>query len=617
MKQYTFLLSLFILLINISCQKNKHSETTSLSIPYEKFTLANGMDVILHLDKSDPIVAFAIQFHVGSGRETPGHTGFAHLFEHFMFSRSENVALGQFDQIIQNAGGSSNAGTGNDNTTYYEVVSKNALEKVLWLESDRLGFLTNAINKKALNIQQNVVQNEKRQYEDNAPYGYTDWVISKNLYPAGHPYNWTVIGEMQDLFKASVEDAKTFHDKFYVPNNATVVLSGDFEPAEVKKLMEKYFGEIKPGEKLIDPKPQPVALTETKKLYHEDNFARAAQLTMVWPTVEQFSPDSYALDYLAQLLSRGKKAPLYNVIEKEKRLASAPRAFNGSQEVAGSFNITITANEDIGLKDIEAAVFESFTRFENESFTDSDVERIKAGLEVNFYNGISNILGKSFQLATYNEFAGSPDYYKTDLERTKEVTKADIIRVYEKYIKNKPYLATSFVPKGKLNLATEGSVNAGVEEEDIQNATQVQIDDSSDQPIVKTPSSFDRTVIPADGPDPVTNVPLVWNEKLSNGLGVWGIEQNELPLVKFNIVFKGGHFLDKPEKPGVANLLAILLKQGTQNKTPQQLEEAIESLGSEININATGTTMIIRVSCLSRNYNATLALVQKILTKPR
>jgi zinc protease len=468
MKIHHYLLSLSILLTG--CTPEPES---GLNIPYEKFALANGLEVILHEDHSDPIIALAIQFHVGSGRESVGRTGFAHLFEHFMFSRSENVALGQFDQIIQDAGGSSNAGTGNDATTYFEVVSKNALEKVLWLESDRLGFLTNAINKKALNIQQNVVQNEKRQYEDNAPYGYTDWVISKNLYPEGHPYSWTVIGEMEDLFRASVGDAKSFHDKFYVPNNATMVLSGDFDPADAKRLIEKYFGEIQRGPELEDPKPQPVTLAETKKLYHEDNFARAAQLTMTWPAAEQFSTDSYALDYLAQVLSKGKKAPLYKVIEKEKKLATGPRADNGSQEVAGTFTISVTANEGVSLKDVESAVFESFQRFETEGFADADVERIKAGLETGFYNGISSILGKSFQLARYNEFAGSPDYYRTDLEKTKAVTRTDIMRVYEKYIRNKPYLATSFVPKGQPGLAAGGSSIAGVQEEDILTATQV------------------------------------------------------------------------------------------------------------------------------------------------
>ena len=590
---------------------------TEVNIPYEKFTLANGLDVILHEDHSDPIVAYAIQFHVGSGRESVGRTGFAHLFEHFMFSRSENVALGQFDEIIQDAGGSSNAGTGNDATTYFEVVSKNALEKVLWLESDRLGYLTNAINKKALNIQQNVVQNEKRQYEDNAPYGYTEWVIAKNLYPKGHPYSWTVIGEMEDLFNASVEDAKLFHDQFYVPNNATMVLSGDFDPVEAKRLIEKYFGEIKSGKKLTDPVPQPVVLAETKRLVHEDNFARAAQLTMTWPTVEQYSADSYALDYLGQLLSRGKKAPMYKVIEKEKKLASNPSAYNSSQEVAGTFSVTVTGNEGVNLKDVENAVYESFKRFETDGFTDADVERIKAGLETGFYNGISSILGKSFQLAQYNESAGSPDYYKTDLEKTKAVTKADILRVYEKYIKGKPCLITSFVPKGQPELAAEGSANAGVKEENILTATEVQIDESADEPIVRTTTSFDRTVIPGDGPEPVVIIPTVWKDKLANGMGIWGIEQNELPLVQFNITIKGGHYLDKPEKPGVASLMASLMNQGTKNKTPQELEEAIEALGARINVGCSGTAITISANCLARNFDATLALVEEMLLEPR
>ncbi len=602
------------LLAIVSCSTKPKSE---VNIPYEKITLANGLDVILHEDHSDPIVAYAIQFHVGSGRESEGRTGFAHLFEHFMFSRSENVALGQFDEIIQDAGGMSNAGTGNDATTYFEVVSKNALEKVLWLESDRLGFLTNAINKKALNIQQNVVQNEKRQYEDNAPYGFTEWTLAKNLYPKGHPYSWTVIGEMADLLNATVEDAKAFHDKFYVPNNATMVLSGDFDPVVAKQLIEKYFGEIKKGADIKDPEPMPVVLAGTKRLVHEDNFARAGQLTMAWPTVEQYHPDSYALDYLSQLLSRGKKAPMYKVIEKEKKLASGPRADNSSQEVAGSFTVTVTANEGVTLQDVEAAVFESFTLFETEGFTDADVERIKAGLETRFYNGISSVLGKSFQLAQYNEYAGSPDYYKTDLEKMKGVTKADIIRVYETYVKGKPFVETSFVPKGKPELAVAGSLPAGVIEENILTATEVKIDDTADEPIVKTPTSFDRTVVPADGPEPVVTIPSVWSEKLSNGMGVWGIEHNELPLVQFSIVIKGGHYLDKPEKPGVGSLMASLMNQGTKNKTPLELEEAIESLGARININGGASSISVSANCLVRNFDATLKLVEEMLLEPR
>ncbi|HNQ82839.1 MAG TPA: pitrilysin family protein, partial [Bacteroidales bacterium] len=398
--------SLFLLIFAGLFFAGTNPEEKQVKIEYEKYKLANGLDVILHIDRSDPIVALAVQYHVGSNRETEGRTGFAHLFEHMMFQRSENVPEDQFFKLIQDAGGMLNGGTSNDATTYFEVVPKNALEKILWMESDRMGFMINTVTKKSFAIQQNVVQNEKRQNYDNRPYGFTQEVVAKNLYPEGHPYNWTVIGEMEDLFNASVEDVKAFHQRFYLPNNATVVLAGDFDVDEAKKLIEKYFGEIPAGNEVKDPVPVPVKLDKTKKLYHEDNFAKAAQLRMIWPTVEQFSDDSYALSYLGQLLSQGKKAPLYKVLEKEKKLTTSQNAYNSSQEIAGSFSINVTANDGVSLKDVEEAVFEAFRMFETEGFTDEDVERIKAGQETQFYNGISSVLGKSFQLAYYNEYAG-------------------------------------------------------------------------------------------------------------------------------------------------------------------------------------------------------------------
>ena len=253
----------------------------------------------------------AIQFHVGSNREVPGKTGFAHLFEHMMFQQSENVGQDQFFAKIQGAGGTLNGGTNNDGTVYYEIVPKNALEMVLWMESDRMGYLSNTVTQSAFNNQQNVVQNEKRQMVDNRPYGHSGWVTATNLYPEGHPYSWTVIGEMEDLFNATVEDVKEFHAKFYVPNNTTLVLAGDFETEEVKPLIEKYFGEIPGGEKVVDMEPQTITLAETKKLFHEDNFAKTPQLTMIWPTAEQYSKDAYALRFLGQVLSDGKKSPFY------------------------------------------------------------------------------------------------------------------------------------------------------------------------------------------------------------------------------------------------------------------------------------------------------------------
>ncbi|MEI7895531.1 MAG: pitrilysin family protein [bacterium] len=592
-------------------------QKTELKIEFEKYTLSNGLDVILHVDRSDPIVALAIRFHVGSNREVEGRTGFAHLFEHMMFQKSENVPEDQFFKIIQNAGGTLNGGTSNDATTYYEIVPKNALEKILWMESDRMGYMINTVTENAFNIQQNVVQNEKRQSYDNQPYGFTSWVIATNLYPKGHPYSWTVIGEMDDLKNATVNDVKEFHDRFYVPNNATLVLAGDFDVAIAKKLIGKYFGEIKRGKDVSDPKPIPVTLAKTKKVYHEDNFAKTSQIRMIWPTVEAYNDDSYPLEYLGQLLSRGKKAPLYKVLEKEKKQSSSQSARNGSQEIAGTFVISATANDGVSLNDIEKSVFDAFTMFEKESFTDEDVERIKASQETDFYNGISSILGKSYQLSSYNEDKGDPGYYKTDIAKVKSVTKADILRVYGKYIKNKPYLVTSFVPKGQLNMIVEGSEKAAVKEESISDAAQVAIKDKIDEPDVKTPTQFDRTVMPADGPDPSLSLPAVWTSKLSNGMQVFGIEQNELPLVEFSVEMKGGHFLDPIQKPGVANLVCELMMEGTKNKTPLMLEEEIDKLGASINLRASNNSITLSANSLARNYDQVLALAKEILLEPR
>ena len=602
-----------LMIILLGCDSKKDD----LNIVYEKYTLSNGLDVILHVDRSDPIVALAIRFHVGSNREVEGRTGFAHLFEHMMFQKSENVPEDQFFKIIQDAGGTLNGGTGNDATTYFEVVPKNALEKILWLESDRMGYMINTVTENAFNIQQNVVQNEKRQYVDNRAYGFTSWVIATTLYPKGHPYSWTVIGEMEDLTNATVDDVKGFHGQWYVPNNATLVLAGDFKVEEAKKLIEKYFGEIPRGGEITDPEPQPVTLDETIKVYHEDNFAKAPQFRMIWPTVEDYQDDAYALSYLAELLSQGKKAPLYVVLEKEKKLSSSQYAYNSAQEIAGAFNIVVTANDGVDLKEVEKGVNEAFAMFEKESFTEEDVERIKAGLETGFYNGISSILGKSFQLAYYNEAKNDPAYYKIDLERTKAVTKEDIMRVYNKYIKDKPFLATSFVPKGQLDLIAEGSVKSGVVEESIADANEVEIADAEEEEIVMTETSFDRTVMPEDGPDPLLNLPVVWKAGLANKMKVYGIEHHELPLVQFNIVISGGHYLDPLKKSGVAYLVSQLMMEGTQNRTPQELEEDIEKLGASIYMSAGNTSIRVSANTLIRNYDSVLSLVQEILVEPR
>ncbi|MGE5350348.1 MAG: M16 family metallopeptidase [Actinomycetota bacterium] len=592
-------------------------EKTKLSVPYETYKLDNGLTVILNEDKSDPIASLVILYHVGSSREEPGKTGFAHLFEHMMFQRSENVGEDQFFKYIEGAGGNLNGGTSYDQTIYFEVVPKNALELAMWLESDRMGFLRNTVTPQSFALQQNVVQNEKRQMVDNRPYGHTSHVILTNLYPEGHPYSWDVIGEMEDLANATIDDVKAFHKKFYVPNNATLVVSGDYEVEEVKALIEKYFGEIPSGEELKDPEPMTVTLAGTKKLYHEDSFARAPQFNMVYPVAQQYTEDSYALDVLAQLLGVGKKSPLYKVLVKEKQLTSNVRISNQSQEIAGQFQIGITANPSTSLNDVEKAVFEAYERFETEKFTERDLERIKAGLERNFYLMMSSVMYKSFMLAMYSEFAGSPDFMVEELEMMKKVTADDVWDVYNRYIKGKNYVATSFVPKGQTDLVAEGSVNAGIVEEDITQATQVEVVAGGEEVIEKTPSSFDRSVAPVPGPDPSVNIPEVWRTEAANGLKVYGIGQHELPLLTYSIIIEGGHMLDDPSKPGVGRFMAQMLNEGTRNRTPEELEEEIQLLGATISVGCSEERIGISVNTLSRNFEKTLALVEEILLEPR
>ena len=610
------LLGLTLIAITISCQEGQSIQSAKLSVEYEKYELENGLDVILHQDKSDPIVSLAVQYGVGSNREKTGRTGFAHLFEHMLFQESENVGQDQFFKKIQDAGGTLNGGTWKDGTIYFEVVPKNAMEMIMWLESDRMGYFINTVTESAFNNQQEVVQNEKRQRVDNNPYGHTSWVVDKNIYPESHPYNWQVIGELADLQNATVDDVREFYDRFYGPNNATLVLAGDFETEEAKSMIEKYFGEIKRRQEVAPLEPQRVTLKETKKLYHEDNFAQAPQLRMVWPTTEQYVDDAYALNFLAELLSDGKEAPMYEVLVKEKELTSRTIAFNRAQEIAGEFHVIITANSGKSLNEIEQAIFESFSRFEENGIPEGDVDRIKASLETDFYNGISSILGKSQQLARYNIFAGDPGFIEKDIENIKGVTEEDILRVYNTYIKDKPYIATSFVPKGKMDLIVADSQKAPVVEEAIvENVTADVVEEKVE--VAKTPSKIDRSVEPAQGPAPSLNIPETWNTTLANGIKVYGIEQNEIPTVNFNLVLEGGHLLDDKNKNGVANLMTDIMMEGTANKTPAELGKAIKALGASINMFTGRESIVIQGNTLTRNFEATLDLVKEILLEPR
>jgi zinc protease len=603
------------LLIAFACTKAPVSD--KLNIVYEKYVMPNGLQVVLHEDHSDPMISYAIMYHVGSSREIPGKTGFAHLFEHLLFGGSENVPIGTFDKVIEGIGGYNNGFTTRDITTYFETFPRNGLEKILWLESDRMGFFINSVNQRGLAIQQNVVQNEKRQAIDNSPYGFTDDVISKNLYPADHPYHWQVIGEMEDLKNATLDDVKSYYEHFYGPNNATLVLAGDFNPDSVKIMINKYFGEIKSHGEVAARTAMIPNLEKTVKLYHEDNFANVPEITMVWPVAQAYQKDAYALDFLAKILADGKKAPLYKILVKEKKLTSNTSAYNNSQELDGEFTITIRANEGKTLKEIEDAVSEAFTLMEKEGITQKDIERVKASMEKNFYTGMEGINGKSIQLAWYNTFLNDPGFTAKEIENIKAVTLTDIKRVYEKYIKGRPHVVTSFVPKGKTEMIAENSIPAGVKEENINEASQVEITNITDEKIVKTSSLIDRSVEPAAGNAPEVKVPSIWKATLANGIRVYGIQNREMPLVETTLSIDGGIYQDKIELPGVASMVAEVLPQGTKNKTPEELEEEIELLGSSIYMNSGKEEITINASSLSRNFDKTIQLIKEMLLEPR
>lgn len=617
MKSLHAFLFCFLVFSSISSysQKEKPKE---FKVEFEKFTLKNGLQVILHVDKSDPVVAVALTSHVGSARENVGRTGFAHLFEHLLFLESENLGKGGLDKMSARIGGEgANGSTSRDRTNYYQTVPKDALEKMIWAEADKLGYFINTVTEPVLAKEKQVVKNEKRQSYDNKPYGHTFSVISSNLYPSTHPYNWDVIGSLEDLQNATLEDVKNFYKRWYVPNNVTLTIAGDFDVNQTKKWVEKYFGEIERGEAIPKMEKQSVTLTETKKLYYEDNFARLPQLTLTWPSVYEYHPDSYALEVLASYLSKGKKAPLYKTLVEDKELTDEVDVFQYNSELAGQFMLSVTAFDKKNLDDVMTGVNEAFKNFEAQGISQQDLNRIKAGQETAFYTKLSSVLGKGFELAQYEIFAGDPNYIEQDVKNILGVTTADVMRVYQKYVKGKHFVATSFVPKGEAALALKGSTLAKVVEEKIVEGKEDVFDPNVTATYEKTPSTFDRSIEPAYGDSPDVKLPSVWKNKLTSGLNLIGIENHEVPLVQFLLQIKGGMLLENTTKIGVSNMLAELMTKGTKNKTPEQLENAIESLGATIKAYSTDEGIFISGNSLAKNYKATIALVEEIILQPR
>ena len=602
-----------ICLIGCSTENKK-----DFKLSYDKFVLDNGLEVVLHQDKSDPIVAVAIQYHVGSNREKAGKTGFAHFFEHMLFQRSENLPRNAFFNKIDDLGGTFNGGTWSDGTIYYEQVPNDALEKILWMESDRMGFFINTVSQQGLEREVDVVINEKRERVDNNPYGHTEGVMKKALYPEGHPYNWTVIGEIADLRSATIDDVKHFYNDFYAPNNATLVIAGDFDKAQAKEWVNTYFGEIKARKEQAKPSVNIPTLAKEVRLMHEDKFAKMPELTLTYPAPEMYNKDSYALGIMSSLIAGSKKAPIYKLIVESKKLAPGVSMNMRSSEISGEVSLKVRAFPGKSLNDVYEAIQQGFKEFEAKGIDPQDLQRIKNMQETGFYNGISSIMDKATLLANSNVFGGSPDKFLDEVKVLNTITEADIKRVYEQYIKGKNCVITSFVPMGQGSLALANSTVAKVTEEKVEDQKmKAESGAIVDEDYERTPSLIDRSKEPPLGTLSESAQPTIWKTTFPNDMQVYGIEQKEIPLVYFELNIPAGSVSDTKGKEGTALLTAQVLKGGTANKTPEEFEDALKNLGAQLGISASRTATTISGHCLSKNLPALVELMKEMLLQPR
>ena len=430
-------------------------EAQSLKVPVETFTLPNGLRVTIHEDHQVPLVAVNIWYHVGSGREVEGRSGFAHLFEHMLFQGSAHVGDDKHFAIVQEAGGTLNGSTNTDRTNYFELVPSNFLETALWLESDRMGFLLQALTQAKLDNQRDVVKNERRQNYENRPYGMASIRIGEMLYPKGHPYHWPTIGYPADLTAASLDDVKNFFSQWYNPNNASLVVAGDVNPAEVKRLVTKYFADLPAG-----PRPpvftvQPVSLAENHRDTLEDRVT-LPQISIAWHTVPLWSPDDAALDVAAEILAQGKSSRLHQRLVYHQQSAQTVGAFQGSRELAGAFQVTAQAREGFNLSQMETAIMEEVARLAKDGPTDVELMRAKNGAEARSVFAVQTVLGKADRINSYMTFRGKPDLFNEELEAVRRVTAADVKRVAQTYL-TKPHVVLSVVPTGKKELAAAAS----------------------------------------------------------------------------------------------------------------------------------------------------------------
>jgi zinc protease len=430
------------------------------SIPHEKFTLPNGLEVILHVDRSVPIVAVENFYKVGSGDEKTGRTGFAHLFEHVMFMGSQNVPVGKFDEWLEAAGASNNGSTNFDRTNYYETGPSNALPLMLWLDADRMGWLLPTMDQQKLDLQRDVVKNERRQSYDNVPYGRAFETILPVMFPTTHAYSWPVIGSMADLSAAALDDVKDFFRRYYAPNNATITIAGDFNPDSAKVWVRKYFGAIPRQPDPVRPVVPAVRLTKDTVLMMEDRV-QLPRAYYTWHGVKAFHADEAALDALAEIVAGGKSSRLYKTLVYEKQIAQDVGMSNSAQKLDGMIMLTATAKPGVHPKELDTEIARVLADVAANGVTERELTRVKNGMRASTLDRLSSVLGKATQLSYYNYFTGTPDYMAQDLARYENLTLADVQRVARQYVIGQPKIVLTVVPEGKKELALTSVTGGG------------------------------------------------------------------------------------------------------------------------------------------------------------
>jgi zinc protease len=442
-----------LIVVLLLCSAMADAQERRLAVPYTRFILPNGLTAILHEDHTTPTVSVNVWYHVGSGREKPGRTGFAHLFEHIMFEGSAHVPEGKFDEWLEAAGGKNNGSTTSDRTNYYETTPVNALELPLFLESDRMGYLLPAMSRATVDGQRDVVKNERRQSYENRPYGMASIILDEHLYPAGHPYHWPTIGYMKDLSAASYQDVVDFFKTYYVPNNASLCIAGDIDPRATRALVEHWFSDVPAG------KPVPVfsapaaALTGEQRLVYEDRV-QLPRLYMAWLSSPAYRAGDAEMSVLAGILTRGKNSRLYKKLVYDLQIAQDVEAYQDGQQLAGTFLLMATARSGHTLAELERVIEEEIQKLAAEPPSKRELERVVNQSESMILDGLESVEQKSDALNEYFFRTGNPDYFNEDLARFKALDPTDISSAAATVLRKDARVVLSVVPKGKKDLAS-------------------------------------------------------------------------------------------------------------------------------------------------------------------